>query len=89
MKISPKWSRIYTHWYANTLLKQQVAYLEIGLFDEMRDQEFNLLLSETVGTFFLLGPKGRKFCDSDVLPVLPFLLTTFECEVDNFIQIMN
>ena len=69
MTIFRKKGRIYTYWYTNAPLKQQVTYLEIGLLDETGDQELYLKLL----TFFLLGQKGRKFCDSVVLSVLPSL----------------
>ena len=48
-----------------------------------------MLFCKAIETFFLLGPKGRKFCDGDVLSVLSFLFTTFKRKVDNFIQILN
>ena len=55
----------------------------------MRNHEFNLLLSKAVVTFFLPGPKGRKFGDGYVLPIFAFFLTTFKCKINNFIQLLN
>ena len=58
MKVSPERGKIFTHLYTDTLVKQQVSYIEIGLLDEMRDHEFNLLLCNYFDFWFIIPKPG-------------------------------
>ena len=72
INVCPEWFWIDTHGNADTLSKQQITDLEIGLLDEMGNKKFNLLFGEAVITFFIFSPKDGKFSDRYFL--FPFLV---------------
>ena len=90
VKVCPEWGGVNSHWDSYDLSQYKVCKLEMTLFDQMGDELFDLVSTETVVAMTFLSPVGivvkncKKFSTFFV-----FEFSTIESEVNGIMKHTN